>query len=73
MKLYRLFIVSGTEYVVTVAANTEDEARAYALDLDVEQWEETHEVETLVTTCKELEPMRPFYVHPDSNAFISWE
>jgi hypothetical protein len=59
MQKYQITIVSGNEYVINVIAATPEAAKAYALDLDIEQWEETQEVETVISSCVEIENQLP--------------
>jgi len=59
MQKYQITIVSGNEYVLNVIAATPEAAKAYALDLDIEQWEETQEVETVISSCVEIENQLP--------------
>lgn len=59
MQKYQIHIVSGNEYRITVIAADYDSARAYALDLDIEQMYETGEVETVVSGCEVLTDEEP--------------
>jgi hypothetical protein len=51
MQKYHIRVISGNEYALTVFAKDYDEARAYALEIDIEDMSETGEVETVVSSC----------------------
>jgi hypothetical protein len=59
MNIYRVIIVSGDEYAVTIAANNPEEARAFALDLDLDDIEHTDDSSTIVTECEEITNATP--------------
>jgi hypothetical protein len=59
MNIYRIVIVSGNEYTVTIAANNPQEARAFALDLDIEELQETGDAASIVSECEEIQNAQP--------------
>lgn len=59
MQKYLVTIVSGNEYTVSVLANSEQEARAFAYDLDLDDLTDTDDCAHVVTECKVIEDTNP--------------
>lgn len=59
MQKYLVTIVSGNEYTVTVVANSEDQARAFAYDLDLEDLDESDDCAHVVTECEVITDTQP--------------
>ncbi len=59
MRKYQVTIVSGNEYTVSVLANSEQEARAFAYDLDLDELEEADDCAHVVTECQVIEDQSP--------------
>jgi hypothetical protein len=59
MQKYKVTIVSGNEYAVTVLAASEQDARAFAYDLDIEQLEDLDDCAHVVTDCELIDDSTP--------------
>ena len=59
MYRYRVTILSGEEYAVTVLANNAEEAKTFAENLDIEELALTGEVNHVVTECDCIEDQKP--------------
>jgi hypothetical protein len=62
MNIYRITIVSGNEYTATVAANTPEEARAFAYDLDLDDLHDLDDCAHVVTECEEITKPLPLLI-----------